>query len=236
MRCDADDAFEPGRIAWQARWLAEHPDYAGVCGTFVTIEPGGAELSAMHRDVKAQDITDELHGGKTRTHFGTFAVRMSAARQLGGFRGYFSVAAEDIDFQLRIANIGRIWFEPVSCYRYRLHAGSITHTQASVKREFLTDAARRFALQRRDGGVDDLERGCPPTPPDGEAPAGQVQREMQQILIGRAWFEHRGGDRRAAISSGWRACLMRPGNLRAWWTLIMLLLKRPGGTVISSHA
>lgn len=228
MRCDADDLFVPGRVDRQARWLAEHPDYVAVCGTFETIDARGRSVAAMHRDARALDITDELRLGQTRTHLGTFAIRTEAARAVGGFRPYF-VVAEDLDFQCRLAERGRVWFEPEVCYRYRLHDASITHTQATARREFLTQTARRFALQRQQTGSDDLQRGRPPTPPDDATPASRVGDEMRRILVGQAWHEHRRGQRLAAIRTGWRALGLQPASPRSWWTLLMLAVKPSAG-------
>lgn len=224
MRCDADDAFEPGRVDWQACWLAGHPQFAAVCGTFCTVDPNGRELAPMNRQAQAEEITAEMRAGHTRTHLGTFAVRMAVARKLGGFRNYFS-GVEDVDFQLRVASVGRVWFEPRLCYRYRLHPHSITHREVSARREFLTETARRFAVQRRDRGTDDLERGQPPPIPAESGAADNVNVQMQQILIGQAWREHRQGRRVKAICTGWRAGRMRPVSLRPWRALVLLCLK-----------
>ena len=164
VRCDADDLLEPGRLAAQAAWLEEHDDYAAVCGSYVTVSPQGKLVSELDTGAEAVEITDELHRGKTRTHFGTFMTRLSVIEALGGARPYFN-GVEDMDLQLRIGTSGRVWYEPSRVYRYRLHSASSTHTQPSPQRVFLTETARRFALQRAAEGTDDLEAGRAPAPP-----------------------------------------------------------------------
>jgi hypothetical protein len=178
-----------------------------------------------------EDITDELRHGKTRTHLGTFAVRAELLRKIGGCRPYF-VTAEDIDLQVRLGEVGRVWFVPRTFYHYRLHDASITHTQSSGLKNFYEDTARLFAQQRRAGQPDDLERGCPPPVP-APGPAAVPDRsgeEIQGILIGQAWAEHASGRKLRALRTGWRACAMWPSNLGAWKNLAMLAWKRAPGS------
>ncbi len=33
-RCDADDLYPAGRMAWQVKFLSEHPEFRAVCGYF----------------------------------------------------------------------------------------------------------------------------------------------------------------------------------------------------------
>ncbi len=72
-------------------------------------------------------------------------------------------------------------------YTYRLHAASITHTQASAQRRFLEKMALEFQRQRLAHGQDDLQLGNAPPPPDDLDPAGtQVNARIQDLLIGAA--------------------------------------------------
>ena len=165
-RCDADDLYPPDRLTWQMAWLAQHPEFAAVCGSFATIDRRGRVVASLPCGDAAEEITPELRSGRTRTHLCTYAIRADALRQVGGCRTWF-VTAEDIDLQLRLAEAGRIWFEPRPCYSYRLHDASITHQQANPTRTFYGNAARQFQEKRLSSGQDDLQRGCPPAPPVG---------------------------------------------------------------------
>jgi hypothetical protein len=179
----------------------------------------------------AVEITSELLAGKTRTHFNTFAVRAEHMRALGGCREYFE-SAEDIDLQLRLAGVCRVWYEPVLVQCYRLHDNSITHTVAAVRREFFDDLAREMSRERFAGRLDAVERGEAPEPPPGDTPArksqAQVQVQVQGMLIGEAWRIHRGGDKRRALRVGLRALSRGPRSLRAWRSIAALFLKRAG--------
>jgi glycosyltransferase involved in cell wall biosynthesis len=227
VRCDADDLYPPGRLAWQVRWLAEHPEFGAVCGRFTTMTPQGEVVSELACGGEvAEEVTGELRAGATRTSLCTFAVRTPLLRQIGGCRPYFTTA-EDIDLLLRLGEVARVWFEPRSWYFYRLHDASATHRQGNTLMEFYEQTARAFAAQRRAGRPDDLERGCPPAVPAGGAGGRYGSgKHLQGMLLARAWAEHAGGRRLRALRTGLRACLAWPWSLGAWKSLAALAYKR----------
>lgn len=225
MRCDADDHFSAGRIQKQVAWLDAHPEYAAVCGGFSTMDTSGRLVAKLATGDSSEDITDELKAGKTRTHFCSYGFRRSVLQRVGEFRPYF-VTAEDIDFQLRLGEVAKVMYLPDSCYFYRLHEASITHTQGNIKRKFFEDAARQFQLQRRASGQDDLQRGSPPEPPEVQSDKiGSAAQQIQGILMGAAWDEHASGSRFKAIGLGCRALRQSPFDPWLWRSLMALLLK-----------
>jgi glycosyltransferase involved in cell wall biosynthesis len=227
-RCDADDRFAPGRLAWQLQWLRDHGEFGAVCGTFSTLTRAGRLLTAMDTGGQAAEITDELRRGETRTHFGTFAVRTRVVRGIGGCRPYF-VTSSDIDLQLRIGHACRVGYEPRQCYGYRLHDDSITHTKQSAERLFFDGTAREFSRQRALLGEDDLDRGAAPRPPlAGDSQPLRAHRQIQDLLRGRSWKEHHQGRKWRAVMLGLRACAAGPASPSIWRSLAALVIKRPG--------
>ncbi|MFZ2160715.1 MAG: glycosyltransferase family A protein [Sideroxyarcus sp.] len=225
MRCDADDLYPPGRIKDQAAWLDVNPEYAAVCGSFSTIDTAGRLIANLATGDTIKDITVELNSGKTRTSLCTYAIRRASLHVVGGFRPYF-VTAGDIDFQLRLGEVAKVMYLPLSCYLYRLHDSSITHTQGNSKRIFFEETARQFLLQRRATGQDDLQRGRPPSPPDVKSDKpGTVVRQIQGMLTGAAWDEHAAGNKPKAVYLGWRALRQSPGDLGLWRSLLALIMK-----------
>ena len=223
-RCDADDLFTPDRLGWQRAWLAEHPDFVAVAGSFAAIDPAGRPVPGLECRPDAADITAELRDGQTRTHLNAFLMRTAALRQIGGFRPWFR-SAGDLDVQFRLATVGRVAYEPRLAYLYRLHDHSVTHSLARATRLFFEQSARQFAQQRRDSGLDDLAAGRPPEPPTATGPATDSAEHMQGLLLGAAWQAHRAGQRWQALRLGWRACRARPGHLAGWRSLLALLVK-----------
>ncbi|HTL30942.1 MAG TPA: glycosyltransferase family 2 protein [Tepidisphaeraceae bacterium] len=227
-RCDADDIYSPDRLASQKQWLEAHPDYGAVAGYFTMVNSDLEPVADQRWSHTAEDITQELQNGVGRTHLCAFLIRMDVMRDLEGFRPYF-IGTEDADFQLRIGEVTKIWYEPRLCYIYRLHGESITHTQPTAEREFFGRVMREFQKQRRETGMDDLQRGNPPPVPANLSKAAtHPKHQIQQLLLGTAWQEHRLGKKLKSISTGIRACLSVPGNFAAWKSLCALAIKRAG--------
>ncbi|NJO41925.1 MAG: glycosyltransferase family 2 protein [Cyanobacteria bacterium CRU_2_1] len=233
-RCDADDLYPAKRIAQQAEWLVHHPNFGAVCGNYGAINSRGQQIILFDCGSIAEEVTSELQSGKTRTHFCTFAIRTEALREIGGFRQYF-LTGEDVDLQLRLGDICRVWYLPDTYYHYRLHSTSVTHTKSSTEREFFDFVAREFQLQRRSQGVDDIQRGCPPPLPKkhDKAPLSAAQH-IQNFLLGRAWQEYQQGQTLQALMTGLRSLLTLPTNVKIWRSLLALSLKSVSLGIVSS--
>jgi hypothetical protein len=225
MRCDADDLYPEGRIKDQVDWLDDNPEYAAVCGAFSTIDSSGRLVANLTPGETVEDITVELNSGITRTSFCTYALRRKTLRASEVFRPYF-VTAEDIDFQLCLGEVAKVMYLPRCFYLYRLHDASITHTQGSLKRTFFETTARQFQMQRKTLGQDDLQRGCPPKPPEVQSDRpGTSSQQIRGMLIGAAWDEHASGNKLNAISLGCRALRKSPYDLELWRSMLALIVK-----------
>jgi glycosyltransferase involved in cell wall biosynthesis len=223
-RCDADDLLPAGRLAWQAGWLRDHPEFGAVCGAVATMSRRGRVLADLNLDRPAGEITGELCAGGVRTHMGTYLIRTPLLRRVGGCRAWFRIA-EDTDLQLRLGEAARVWFEPRRAYLYRLHDASVTHAEGRDRRAFYDRAALEFQRQRLARGQDDLQAGRPPPPPQWSSPPSGSAEQAMGHLIGAAWKAHGAGRRGRALATALRACLARPASHRAWRTLGALLLR-----------
>jgi glycosyltransferase involved in cell wall biosynthesis len=229
MRCDGDDLYPPGRLRRQSKWLADHPDFGAVCGSCATIDAKGNPLLDVLNEEEGQEITEELLNAKIRFHIGTFAIRAEALRAAGGSREYFD-CFEDFDFQLRVGETCRVWFEPKIEYIYRLHQNSSTHSTSNAKKEFYNSVAFEFQRQRQTQGTDDLQRGCPPVLPEGNYKSSpwDAAGHVQQMLLASAWSDHEAGDKQQALVKGVRSVMALPMRLEAWRSLVALALKPAG--------
>ena len=225
MRCDADDLYPPRRISDQARWLDEHGEFGAVCGDFAAMNARGGNRTVLGMSAGPMEITAELSGGLVRTSFCTFAVRTSCLRELGGARSFFRTA-EDVDLQLRLSEMCRIWYMPEIAYLYRLHNASITHTSRAQTKDYFERQARVFQMQRRQSGTDELQQGKAAEPPlAGAVGAGTAARHLQDLLIGKSWAAYQEGAVASALSLGLRAVLARPFALAGWRNLAALAAK-----------
>jgi hypothetical protein len=222
--------YVPNRLEWQARWLDEHPDFGAVCAAFCMIDPAGQHVSDMNSGAEECEITAEMRSGKLRTHFCTFATRAKFLRQINGSRGYFE-HAEDIDLQLRLGEVCRVWYVPRPALLYRIHDASITHQQPNERRQFLDRVARECQQERSAGRADVVERGCAPKPPETTSAPMSAADHLQRMLVGRAWQEHAQGRRLRAVWTGFRALLAQPFHPPAIRNLGVLIIRsiRPTG-------
>ncbi len=245
-RCDADDTYEPDRLRHQLLLLQTRSDLIAVCGSYVHVTPTGKLIAEQRWSGVSESITHELRAGVGRTHLCTFLVRMSAMRELGGFRPYF-IGTEDNDFQLRLGDfqlrlgdfqrdpdntkneVSTVWYEPRKCYRYRLHGESITHTQPSSQRKWLEAQARTFQLQRQSRGWDDLDRDqAAELPIEIDTRVLDTRSEMRDLLLGSAWKLHAQGQKGRAIRQGLSALRCDVLGVRTWRSVASLLLKPAG--------
>lgn len=226
-RCDADDVYPKHRLSRQIEWLADHPHFGAIGGGFTTISRRGSLITEMDCGEGAQEITHELQAGTARTSFCTFLVRTELLRQIGGCRSFFTTA-EDIDLLLRLGEITRVWFDPESVYRYRLHDSSITHSSGKPLQLFFESCARRFQQQRLSGKADDLQRNIVPRLPDCSAHHAPSSEQIQGLLLWTAWEQHGSGRKFRSILTGVRAGLSRPTKLPVWKSIAALVIKPSG--------
>jgi glycosyltransferase involved in cell wall biosynthesis len=224
MRCDADDIYPPSKITQQLKWLEEHPEFDAVCGAFSTMDEKGRVIIKMPCGNGTREITGELRSGITRTHLSTFAMRAATAKRIE-FRRFFK-AGEDIDYQLRFSELGRVFYEPIERYRYRIHQNSITHTQSTNQREFYEMMARSTQYERLMGKEDSVDRGkMPPITPKAVGPANTASEHLQGLLLGGAWYEHSKGSKAKALALNWKAIRHRPFDVKSWKSFVALVIK-----------
>ena len=228
MRCDADDRFVPGRIAWQTQWLDQHPEFGAVCGYVQSFDERGRPIADFDSLGNSTEMTGKLRQGHAYIHFNAWAIRTELVRQAGQWRPFF-ICSEDVDLQLRLGEIARVWYEHRLSYQLRIRQTSITHQKSESFIQFYKDTARTFQRQRQEGRPDDLASGHPPEPPsgDGTGKAIDVEEQILGQLVGQAWNELAEGRYLRAIRTSGRACWRAPARFLVWRNLLMILLKSP---------
>lgn len=223
--CDADDLYPEDRLSWQVNYLEQNKECDAVCGTYSTMDSKGTVITQFNCGEEPESLSKELLTGKTRTSFCTFLTKRDVLIGVEGCRGFF-VTSQDIDLQLRIGECHNVRYEPKNTYFYRLHDCSITHSQASNKRVFFEQTARLFLQQRLNKGLDDLQRGSPPSVPSFEDLPSKSSVQIGGMLTSEAWRLHREGEKIKAIIKGGKVCMNMPFNLASWRNLAALIVKK----------
>lgn len=224
-RCDSDDLYPRDRIITQLNWLENNSDFIAVCGKYSSIDSKGRHLVEYLRDESSQNIQDSFRRGETITHFCTFMTKTSALKKLGGCRPFF-VTGEDIDLQLRLSELGPIYFLAINFYFYRLHHLSITHTQSNSHREFYETVARHSHHLRLKGHIDDIDSGVKLEIPEKNDTPRNVNFKIRNQLISESWYLHKNSKKITAIKAAGKVIRIYPMSLKVWWNFFLIIVKK----------
>ncbi|MCV2881844.1 glycosyltransferase family 2 protein [Actibacterium sp. XHP0104] len=146
-RMDADDICTPDRFAKQVAFLDAHPGHAAVGMQAMLIDDADRRICVLplpqdHAGIDAMGL--ETKAGLW--HPSTM-IRAEAAREIGGYRPDY-VHAEDVDFWLRLAEVGQLANLPDVGLYYRMHTESIGNSKRDRQKLSAWTAARDAAARR----------------------------------------------------------------------------------------
>src|SRR3954453_7141622 len=135
---DADDVWEPGKLAAQLEALAAHPEAAVCFGRAEIVDADGRptgerwpELaSGMHSAESLRSVLFESNPIPAAS----VVIRRAALEAVGGFDGGLELpAGTDWELWLRLVAAGHPFVcEPRARIRYRRHVGGVTHDVAAL--------------------------------------------------------------------------------------------------------
>jgi glycosyltransferase involved in cell wall biosynthesis len=152
---DADDAWEPGKLAAQREAIEHHPDAVVCFGRATAVgddgRPTGERLPELAEGVHtAADLAPGLYWSNA-IPTSSALVRRDALVQAGGFAGPAPLAS-DWDLWLRLVGRGGSFVcEPRARIRYRRHMGGVTADVAAMAESMLAVHAAHAELVDDDG-------------------------------------------------------------------------------------
>lgn len=156
-RMDADDICEPERLARQAAFLAERPEY-GVVGSWTTdIGPDGAPRpkAGDEQPIDHDAFLARIGQGSLLCH-PTAIMRRDLVLSVGGYHAAFA-HCEDFDLWLRLASVTKLGNLPERLLRYRHYDGQVSTRHAMAQR--IGAAIALVAWQERQAGRSDPSGG-----------------------------------------------------------------------------
>ncbi len=165
--CDADDAWEPGKLAGQRAALAEHPEAAVCFGRARVVGPDDRPTGERWPEPAAGLHEGRAFAGELFTAnpvpTSSALVRRAALEAAGGFASPVEVA-EDWELWLRLARSGAAFVcAPDAVVRYRRRADALTADVARLARaqravheahgDLVAPAARAAALAADDAAL-----------------------------------------------------------------------------------
>ena len=149
--CDADDAWEPGKLAAQLAALGAHPRAALCFGRATVVGPDGAPTGERWEEPEPGflDQADLLPLMYDRDPIPTSSVvlRRDALEAAGGFASDVPYGVEDWDLWLRLLAAGATFVsEPAARVRYRRHGSGLTADLENLARGSLEIHERHAGL------------------------------------------------------------------------------------------
>lgn len=122
-RMDADDVCSPIRAERMLAFLERNKDVV-MAGSDQAFLVGNSTMKAAPRPTEHDSIKKQLLDKRFGILHPTIIVRRDAWKKVGGYR--VAGAGEDLDFILRLCDLGRVANVPEVLYYYRLHDSSIS--------------------------------------------------------------------------------------------------------------
>lgn len=212
---DGDDVAMPDRLARQLAYLDARPEVVAVgCFPLMVTEalrPIGTPEIYHERH---EDIERELLAGNGWAFLPpTATMRMAAIRACGGFRTDLATSM-DLDYFLRLGEIGRLANLPEVHHHYRLRTRSVTHAHDTERSRRHNDVLIA-AYQRR---------GLTAAPP--VVTAAGIHATPTDLHLRWAWWALAAGNVGTARHEAWLAVRGAPWSWRCWKTLLCALRGR----------
>jgi glycosyltransferase involved in cell wall biosynthesis len=204
--CDADNAWLPDKIATQLEAFQGDNPPGVVYGDVQFIDDQGADLPTPRVQRHSGRITGPLLANNF-VPFNTCLVPRDILTEVGGFDESLSMAI-DYDLWLRISTRYEFRYLPQILARYRIWGGQMSHRTG----ERLDNALRMMEKFLR-------EHSAAVTP-------GEARRAWAYTYTTRGLWLARMGKRSEAMSDYQRALEQHPTDLRAWKSLVRLIVGR----------
>lgn len=213
-RMDADDVSLPERFRRQVSFLDSHHEVLAVGCQTITISSAGLPIREKQWPTGHEEIEERLLDGYAGLAHPSAMIRLSALRQVDGYREEYKVA-QDIDLCLRLAEAGRLANLPDVLLLYRAHPASISHTKSALQRDLLV-AAVKDGRHRR--GLE--------VPAEIPGALNKKIRSPAEWHYRYARHAIRAKSRGDAMTHALRAFLLAPRKLHSWRLLVSALLMR----------
>ncbi|MEM9414643.1 MAG: glycosyltransferase family 2 protein [Planctomycetota bacterium] len=207
-RLDADDSIEPTLFEEQLARFRQDPELV-VCGTnAVVMNEKSIVFGDFEVPVSHEDIDRHLLTGRSCIHHPGSMMRMSAVKEVGGYRSGLS-PCEDYDLWLRLVEVGKALNLPQLLLRKRMLESSAI-VSGIEKRDQLMDKILADAWARR--GL-----------PGSHTPVHTRIRDRAAFFKQWAWMAL--NKRKVAIARHYalRALRLRPLDRQVWKLVVCTL-------------
>jgi len=166
-RMDHDDIALPQRFARQVEFLDAHPEVVAAGSRALFIDDEGLPLMEVMDHYSHEQIERALMTPELGVIHPSVMMRANACRAIGGYRAEYP-HAEDLDFFLRLGEVGRLENIAEPLLQYRTHASSVSfryrETQSRSARKAVEAALARRGVSPESVTIAGLPGGRVETP------------------------------------------------------------------------
>ena len=166
-RMDHDDIAVPQRFARQVEFLDSHSEVVAVGSRALFIDDEGLPLMVAMHHYSHEQIERALMTPELGVIHPSVMMRARACRAIGGYRAEY-LHAEDLDFFLRMGEVGRLQNIAEPLLQYRTHASSVSfrykETQWSSAKKAVEAALARRGVSPESVTIAGLPGGRVETP------------------------------------------------------------------------
>jgi len=204
-RMDSDDVSLPLRFEKQVEYLKKHCECVATGSISQLIDSAGDVIGVMG-GLLTHDEIDSAHikgQGGAIVHPSAM-IKKEAILQIGGYLDDYP-HAEDLDFWLRLAEVGELANIPEQLFLYRQHLGSIGYTQR--ERQFESASKAVVDAYSRRGIIFDLSQLQTPN---------IVAPTTGDIFIKWGWWALKSNNIATSRKYARKAVVFKPFNISAW--------------------
>lgn len=146
-RMDHDDIAFPERFACQVEFLDSHPEVVAAGSRALFIDDEGLPLMVAMHHYSHEQIERALMKPELGIVHPSVMMRAAACRAIGGYRAEYP-HAEDLDFFLRLGELGRLENMPEPLLQYRTHPSSVSARHMEVQWQSAKKAVEAALVRR----------------------------------------------------------------------------------------
>jgi glycosyltransferase involved in cell wall biosynthesis len=205
-RMDADDLCRPTRLERQVAYMNVHPDVALLGGAYRLIDDADRPIKTFRPPTDHATLDAQCLATTQPICHPLAMIRRSSIDRVGKYDPQYE-AAEDLDFFLRLAEVGTLaCLDGEPLLDYRMHAASVSERKQHLQRDNQRKAVEAAYARR---GIEK-----PATSADEWRPTTDADRFKWTCTYG--WWALRDGHFSTARAYAWKALRARPTSREAW--------------------
>ena len=214
---DADDVSTSNRLALQVDFLQKNQTYVCVGGAFNLIDEKGRFLTCLYPPEDNETIQQLMLSGHTAINHPCALIREQSIKIVGGYNEGLNTVG-DLDFFLRLGEVGTLANLPDPVLNYRLTTNSISENKQLGQLEDMRFACEQAWQRRGIQGKFEVTKHWR---------SGRDRASRYQFALKYGWWAWNSGERKTALIYAVKALQIKPWGKLGWNLALCACLKSP---------